>query len=376
MSTPSDSDLAARLTELTRDLILIPGTESRPRDRRRCLEFLGNHLESLEDVEVRYLEDGGFESLVATPIGCREPDIILCGHADVVDHPDPGSFHSKIHDGKIWGPGAGDMKGALAIIMNLFRNLHGNGGGATLGIAITSDEERGGEHGVKYLIGETGLRCGIAIIPDGGSPGEITVEEKGIVHATLSAKGYSGHAARPWLCRNALDLLRSALAKIDALFAELQEGAGAAESPDHWYPTCTVTIISTPNVTINRIPETAEAHLDIRFPQPFTIDSISEKIRSTVGGDFDFDIHVGAEPTHLAPDPKFLEITSAVTGSEAKLVRASGGSDARFFSAAGIPTLISRPHVGNLHGEDEWIDIDSMVAYYRICEAYIRQFKN
>ncbi len=371
MPNPSDAALAARLTELTRDLILIPGTESRPTELRRCLEFLGNHLESLPNINLRYLENGGCLSLVATPVDCDRPDILLCGHADVVDHPDPSSFRSAVHAGRIWGPGAGDMKGALAIILTLFRNLLPQARLPSLGIAITSDEERGGEHGVKFLLGEAGLSCGTAIIPDGGSPSEITVEEKGIVHATLTARGYSGHAARPWLCQNAIDFLHAALASIRALFENLR----SEDSPDHWFPTCSVTVIRTPNITINRIPSSASASLDIRFPPPFTVASITDLIRSATGPNLDLEIHVSAEPTHLAPDPKFREITSLITGTEAKFIRASGGSDARFFCAAGIPTLLSRPLVGNLHGEDEWIDIASMVSFYRVCESYIRQHK-
>ena len=375
VSTES-GELAASLTELTRDLILIPSTESRPSERRRCLEFLGNHLDALSGIEVRYLEKEGYESLVAMPAGCDVPDILLCGHADVVDHPNQSSFRSKIADGKIWGPGAGDMKGMLSIMTHLFRHLHREESGTTLGIAITSDEEQGGENGVKFLIEEEGLRCGTAIIPDGGSLTEITVEEKGIVHATLTAKGYSGHAARPWLCVNALDRLRSALNRIEIEFTKLKEASShEADSEDHWYPTCTVTVIKTPNVTTNRVPGTAIASLDIRFPPPLTIDSVSELIKSVIESDIELEVDVGAEPTHLDPDPRFLDITRRVTGESARLIRASGGSDARFFRAAGIPTLLSRPLVGNLHGEDEWINIDSMVAYYQICESYIHQYQ-
>ncbi|MCB1086829.1 MAG: M20/M25/M40 family metallo-hydrolase, partial [Verrucomicrobiae bacterium] len=79
---------------------------------------------------------------------------------------------------------------------------------------------------------------------------------------------------------------------------------------------------------------------------------------------------VSAEPTHLAADSRFLEITSEVTGEEARLVRACGGSDARFFCEKGIPVILSRPRVGNLHGRDEWIEIDSMLAYFEICGRY------
>ena len=80
---------------------------------------------------------------------------------------------------------------------------------------------------------------------------------------------------------------------------------------------------------------------------------------------------MGAESTHLAPDPLYLQVTEDLTGEAVRLVRASGGSDARFIAQFGIPVVLSRPLVGNLHGLDEWIDIESMGLYYRICEEFI-----
>jgi len=35
--------------------------------------------------------------------------------------------------------------------------------------------------------------------------------------------------------------------------------------------------------------------------------------------------------------------------------------------------LMSRPEVGGLHSNREWIDIASMVTYYRVLEAYLEE---
>ena len=56
-----------------------------------------------------------------------------------------------------------------------------------------------------------------------------------------------------------------------------------------------------------------------------------------------------------------------------RLVRESGGSDARFICRHGIPVIVARPLVGNLHAEDEWIDVASMVTFYHICHRYLEQ---
>lgn len=367
-----ESILRERLIQLTRDLVLIESTDDRAEERSRCFQLIRNHLDEVPGLEITMLEKKAYQSLLALPKGIERPEVLLCGHLDVVHHPEPESYRSEIKDGRIYGPGAGDMKGQLAILIELMRHLGRERPGLSVGIVVTSDEERGGENGVKYLVEEEGLRCGEAVIPDGGTINEIIVEEKGIIHLKVDAVGKSAHAARPWFGENALEKLAGDLVRIKALFAEQTP---VKVDPDnaqtHWFSTCAQTMMSSPNDSPNRIPEVASAVMDIRFVPPQTSASILEQIRGVLSAGVSASLIVSAEPTHLAPDMEFLRITESVTGEDASLVRSSGGSDGRFFSNVGIPVLISRPRVGNLHGRNEWIEIDSMISYFRICREYI-----
>ena len=54
-----------------------------------------------------------------------------------------------------------------------------------------------------------------------------------------------------------------------------------------------------------------------------------------------------------------------------KFPRATTLGDALFIAQYGIPVVLSNPLVGNLHREDEWMDLESMELYYRICERFI-----
>lgn len=367
-----DKELAARLTALTRDLILIPTTDSRPAERDRCFEFIQNHLESVDGIKISYYESNGYRSLVAGPKASEQPEVLLCGHIDVIEHPNPDCYHSTIQDGRIYGPGAGDMKGADAIMINLFRTLHARHPGLSLGLALTSDEEIGGMDGVRFLIEETGLRAGIVIVPDGGSLNEITIEEKGVLHLRLRREGHSAHGARPWLGINALEHLLDRVADLRAYFAGNWPIDRTADH-GHWYPTCSLNIVETPNESANRIPSEASATLDIRFPPPHTVGGMLDDISSVLGADCYLEPLMTADPCHLDPDPLFCELTEQITGNPVRLIRAAGASDSRFFRKAGIPVNLSRPLVGNLHGQDEWIDIESMVSYYQILDRYIDQ---
>jgi len=365
--------LKARLTSLTRDLMLIPSTESRPMERQRSFEFLRHHLDETPRLRIEMFERNGHQSLVARPEGCDAPEVLLCGHVDVIEHSEQDCYHSRVVDGRIYGPGSGDMKGQIAIMIELMRSLHRNNRGISVGLAITSDEERGGADGVQFLLDNVGLRCGIAIIPDGGSLADITLAEKGVVHAKLTQRGQEAHGARPWLGENAIERLLPRLIRLMNHFDQYWPDEPIQEQTNHWFPTCSITMIESENSTVNRIPSRASAVMDVRFPPPHRVESILKEITRVVSDDCVLESLMTAEPTDLSPDPLFSQVTGEETGQQVKMVRASGGSDGRFFRKHGIPVNLSRPLVGNLHAIDEWIDIASMVTYYHICHRYIER---
>lgn len=369
----NDETLRSRLTSLTRDLVLIPSTESRPSERKRCFEFLEHHLDATQGVCLDSYHQGGHQSLVVRPCDTPSPEILLCGHIDVIEHSEPDCYHSRVDSGRIYGPGSGDMKGQIAIMVELMRALHTRHPGISLGLAITSDEELGGADGVDFLVNEIGLRCGQVIIPDGGSLNDITVSEKGVIHARITQLGREAHGARPWLGENAVQKLVEQLARLHRHFEHYWPDQPIEEQVNHWFPTCSITTFETENTTPNRIPSQASAIIDVRFPPPHTAASMLEEIAGVMGSSGDLDPMMTAEPTDLKPDSLFCDITEQITGETVRKVRASGGSDSRFFCDQGIPVNLSRPLVGNLHAIDEWIDIGSMLTYFKICEQYIER---
>jgi succinyl-diaminopimelate desuccinylase len=317
-------------------------------------------------------EHRGHPSLLALPRNCERPEVLLCAHLDVITHPDIRFYNSRVEDGRIVGPGAGDMKGSLAILMELFREFNGRKPGIKLGFVITSDEETGGECGIGHLVNECGLRCDAALIPDGGSISEITVEEKGILHVNIHCHGRSAHAARPWKGDNPVERLVEGLARLRRRFDEWRQ-PDSGNGDEHWHPTCSVTVIGTENATVNRVPSNATATLDIRFPAPHTAASLLALVQEELGTGITCDVIISAEASHLSPDQLYVRTTEDILGQPPRLTRNSGGSDARFLAAHGIPVLMSRPIVGRLHADDEWIDIDSMVIFHRICQTYLER---
>jgi len=357
--------LRRRLVEITRDLILIRSTVDRPDEIDRCMEFVINHAEVGDSVTVHRYREENAPCAVLLPVEAVVPTVLLLAHLDVVSLPPGREYGSTLRDGRIYGPGAGDMKGELAILLEVFRAIHERYPGASLGLAVTSDEERGGAYGTRFLFEQVGLRCGTAIVPDSGSLNDIAVEEKGTLHARIVARGVAGHGSRPWLADNACDRIAGALGKIRARFDAFHDG------DSHWHPTCTFTVMETKNHVPNRIPDRAEVTCDIRFPAPHTVAQMETAIEQLLDEQMDLEVLVAAEPTHLAPDPLYLRVTEEITGRPSRFIREHGGSDARYIARHGIPVIMTRPYVGNLHAYDEWVDIASMETLYRVYETYI-----
>ena len=342
-------------------------TNFNPNEIERCFAFVRNYIKTLDNVNIKEYRHNKIPSLVVLPNKIGKPGVLLVSHLDVVSHEDAEVYNPELTDGRIYGAGSGDMKGALAIMLELFINFHRLHPAISLGLAVTSDEEQGGSSGIGYLFDEVGLRCGTAIVPDGGSLNEITIAEKGVIHLHLICLGHSSHAARPWLGDNPLEKLLERVANLKRYFLTLKQG------DDHWHPTCALTRVETPNVATNRIPSVAKADLDIRFPPPFTVDQVICVSTQILGTHIESKVILSSEPMQFEPDTLFKTAIEEVTGESVSFIREDGASDARFIHQYGIPVIISRPIVGELHSENEWIDVDSMIKFYMICARYLER---
>jgi acetylornithine deacetylase/succinyl-diaminopimelate desuccinylase-like protein len=88
------------------------------------------------------------------------PPLLLYGHVDVVTTQrqtwQRPPFGSEVADGYIWGRGALDMKGGVAMLLAAFLQAQVAGftppGDVLLAIAV--DEENGGDFGAKWLVEE------------------------------------------------------------------------------------------------------------------------------------------------------------------------------------------------------------------------------
>lgn len=114
------------------------------------------------------------------------PTLMLCGHSDTKPVGDRSQWQSEpfspvIRDGKLYGLGATDMKGAVAAMIYAtaaLRHCDPDLAGELL-LVIDADEERSMKFGAEFLAGEYGLRADVALL---GEPSGIAGPEFEFLH--------------------------------------------------------------------------------------------------------------------------------------------------------------------------------------------------
>jgi len=205
--SPDPVDLLSRLIRFD--------TTNPPGNERACVTFLAD-LISQAGIPCRTVSaDPARPNLLARlPGRGAAPPLLLYGHVDVVTtahqawtHP---PFEGHILDDSVWGRGALDMKGGVAMMTSAFLRAAQSSPrppGDVL-LAILVDEEAGGRNGARFLvekhaklfegvrhaIGEFG---GIPIDIAGHRVYAIQVAEKQPCWIEAALRGPAGHGALP-----------------------------------------------------------------------------------------------------------------------------------------------------------------------------------
>ncbi len=217
---------------LLQSLIAIP---SLPGEEGELARRVAAEMESLGYHDVHTDEVGNVLGRVPGT-GAAEP-VMFNTHLDHVDVGDPAHwphppFGAEIHDGKIWGRGAVDIKGPMAAqIVGVARLLPQNGSTqpppGDVWVSAVVQEEIGGV-GAQYLVREGAQHCPRLFVVGEPSSNTIRRGHRGRVEAVIHLRGRSVHASVPERGLNPLISLGRILARLDEV--ELGEHAELGRS--------------------------------------------------------------------------------------------------------------------------------------------------
>lgn len=350
------------IVSLTKDLIRIPSTHSRPEEIRRCAAFIKTWLEK-RGLACQSTVRQGLPHITTLSENRRAP-VLLMTHFDVVEADNDSQFDPRESDGRLYGRGAIDDKYAVALSLVLYANWmervkQQGGSGATLpfGLLMTGDEEVGGFNGALPVLKTIDSQFVLAL--DGGSPDKIVTKEKGLLHLELTARGKSAHAARPWLGNSAFDRLVADYQTVLNLFNETTD--------DHWHKTVVLSNCHVGDGSANKVPEKAVAVLDIRYTEADDPQDLIAAITHAVSAE----VNVKAlEPMLVSGASPLLDQLITNAGG-ASVGFEHGSSDARFCSSLGIPAAVwGADGEMSQHSATEHVVIDSLAVIYDRLDAF------
>src|SRR6478736_4958166 len=350
--------LAQRLAERTLELVDIP-SESRHEAEVRA------HLRSLvpPSFAAEYAAEDAF--VFARERRDGVPLVLLVGHYDTV--PAQDNIPGRIADGKVHGCGATDMKGGVAVAVELVRELAEHEPGPyDVALLLFGKEELPAQFSPLPDLFERSQLAPAADLAILLEPTDLTIQAGclGNMNAELTFTGVSGHSARPWTAENAIEKAIEGLAPIAAL-----ERREAIVGGLPFYEVVSITMLEA-GIAVNVVPDRAVATLNFRYPPDRTPDEAAAYLLS------------------LKPDGAELEITGdsppAAVVTDTPLVRAlRDAGDLRFepkqawtnvadFTTRGIDAINFGPGATRYaHRRDEQIEISALLAVYETLHRFL-----
>lgn len=353
------------MKKLLEYLISFQTDRNHPREIKRCFDFVVSHLKK-SGLKIKTYSSNNKPSLVAARKLKKHYQYILNGHLDVVPANYKNAFKPTIKKNKLYGRGAGDMKGTVAAMIELIKDSDLKK--RDLALMLTSDEEVGGFDGVNYLLKKQNYFCDCAIVPDGGENFQLVLAEKGVLHVKFEAQGKAAHGSRPWLGDNAVNKLIRIYERISQAFPQLT-------APDYWHPTINLGVLKGGEAT-NIVPNQAIMQLDFRFPDVNDEKKILKLIKKETKKENEVKFEIIARGYPLINDPKniyFRKISNCAKRLKINLkpVREHGASDGRFFSEKGIPVIMFKPICSESHIENEWVDLESLEKFLKLLKNFL-----
>ncbi len=297
----SAADRAGELARLALELVDVPSVS---RHEEAVTDLIARRVAALPGLRVLHRRP---DAIVFGPPG--RPDVVLAGHSDTV--PVQGNLPGRLEGGFVHGLGAADMKGALAVMLQLAADL-GRGLQPRLRplFVIFGREEVSLSESVLAQLFEacpTILEARLAVVME-PTANRLQAGCLGNVKAELEFRGISAHSARPWLGVNAIHEAVRALGRV----VEAQPQPVTLDGLT-FQEVLSVTEISG-GVANNVIPDRVVCGLNFRYAGHRTRAGAEARLRELVGpvGELRVLDHAPAAPVAL--DNPLLRRLQAVGG--------------------------------------------------------------
>ena len=369
--------------ELACELIARPSIT--PQDQG-CLDIIAARLQAI-GFDIEPLPFSDVSNLWARR-GDSSPMLCFAGHTDVVP---PGPldqwtcppFDPQVLEGKLFGRGSADMKGALAAMVCACERFFAGHPEVTRSMAflLTSDEEGRAVHGTRKVV-ETlvarGIKIDYCLVGEPSSAARVgdtlRIGRRGSLNGHLQVKGLQGHVAFPEKAHNPIhDAARAISALAGAhwdngnrdfpptsfQFSNIQGGTGAS----------------------NVIPATVGLDFNFRYSPESDAEQLQARcirILDALVLDYQLSWELSGEPFYSAGSPLLTaaqEAVSQVCEIQAASSTGGGTSDGRFIAPTGAAVVELGLCNDSIHKVNEHTPVEDLLklslVYERILELLL-----
>lgn len=375
----------AFMTEVLRRLVAInsvnPAMEAGGPGEAEVAAYVAELLETL-CLEVHVHEPvAGRPSVVGVLRGTGGGrSLMLNAHYDTVGvaaMADP--FSAEVRDGRLYGRGAYDMKGALAACIGAVKRLAEQGAPAgDVFVAAVADEEDA-SIGTYDLVKH--YACDGAIVTEPTAL-DVCLAHKGFVWLEVEFTGRAAHGSRPDLGVDANLHAGRLIAELGSLAASLRAGSAhpllgtgslhiaqvrGGSGPSTYADRCWVQVErrTIPGETEASVVAEVQAALErVRAADP----TVSATLRTTLV----------RPPFEVGPDAEIVRAVVAsaggVRGEAPRLIGDSPWMDSAVLAAAGTETVVIGPAGAGAHAAEEYVELDSVFRLADILVGAARRY--
>ena len=351
--------LADRLSERTLELVNIPS------ESRHEAEIAARVVSLVPPSFVP--EYSGEDAFVfASPRREGRDLVVLAGHYDTV--PAQDNLPGRIENGAVVGLGASDMKGGLAVLLELARELDSTGVEPAIDVALLvfGKEELPAEHSPLPALFDASRvvhEAALAILLE---PTDVTIQAGclGNQNALIHFHGVSGHSARPWTAENAIEKALEGLRPFAAIEPRPVEIGGLT-----FTEVVSITQIEG-GIASNVIPDRVTANVNFRYAPDRSPSSAEAYLRALVPAGATFEPAGDSPPARVVTNSPLVQRLRAV--GDLALEPKQAWTNVADFTSRGIDAVNFGPGATRYaHRRDEQVEIEALERTFRALWDFI-----
>ena len=261
----------------------------------------------------------------------RARRVVLAGHLDTV--PPNGNASARTEGDVLWGLGSVDMKGGLAVMLDLAAGLRTPAVDLTW-VFYVAEEIARRHSGLLQLASRRPdlVEADVAIVCE---PTDATVEAgcQGVIKAAVTMAGERAHVSRPWNGVNAVH-------RLGPVIEAVRGWAGRQAVVDGCVYRESLQVVGVSGgVASNVVPDAAGLELNYRFAPDRTLDEAESCLRAMLAGCMQAGDSLVVTDTAPPALPRLTDpvLAGLVARSQAPVVAKLGWTDVAFFAERGVP---------------------------------------